>query len=1005
MTVDGIRGINAGFIQTLGALSRERESFSSLGGSSSVNLSSSLRIGARLFADSVGHLNDLISFTNISREKLTELSAVVDKLYNLAERASRAGAGRQSRSQFNSQFNRLAKDFEKIIKDAEVGGANLLTKGGLAELFTKVGLDVESSAKLASLFDNFRTTKNNDRLASSEIKNTSRLNLPSIVTPSVTTNQIELSEISAGFNEAFSFNGGALFVRSNSVYRLDSDGSESLLLDGGAYAYSDVKLKAVSASGAFVIETKNDLLEDPFGEYDLPSQLYQFSSGGTLAGAISNTVLDLENESVQYSSVRFTENGVFFLSEIREIDDQQINVRQTIFRSYEGETTALGRGSFSPGVTLEAGDEPYSVTLGDLNGDGILDMVTADRSSTTASIILGNGDGTFQPRTTVTTGDEPNSVTLGDLNGDGILDMVTADFGSNTASILLGNGDGTFQARTTVATGSNPYSVTLGDLNGDGILDMVIADESDNTASIMLGNGDGTFQARTTVATGSQPFSVTLGDLNGDGILDMVTADYGNNTASIMLGNGDGTFQARTTVATENGPNSVTLGDLNGDGILDMVTADRFSNTASIMLGNGDGTFQARTTVATGVSPISVTLGDLNGDGILDMVTADESDSTASIMLGNGDGTFQARTTVANGSSPASVTLGDLNGDGVLDFVTAGGSSNATVFLARTEFERSYSYNDGDPEPKRIYSLQVNQAGDSILKIEKGEDLFISASLYSFSGLEEEVEFSTALFQDLGPEAIKGFTLLNNGKVLIQAQGDTSDELYLYSKDSEELIQLFGSAENFLFDNLQSNGSGYFAFTDQASGLIKLYQLDGDSVDLITEYQAPSASHKLHFGDSQNPPKLWVEMLGESRSLLEFISTESVQPGSTVKLSLTNEELTAKIFSSSLTLENRAHAFKIAHDLKELKKQIRSNIDNLDEATKLIGKGLEAAREAGFAFLELSQSLKNVSDAESLAEIIRSRLRQKGGALALGGFDLASMAIAAYGLSKAGDRG
>jgi flagellin-like hook-associated protein FlgL len=296
------------------------------------------------------------------------------------------------------------------------------------------------------------------------------------------------------------------------------------------------------------------------------------------------------------------------------------------------------------------------------------------------------GTGRFAARSTTTTGSTPQSVTLGDLNGDGVLDMVTADSGGSTASILLGNGDGTFKARTTVQTGANPLSVTLGDLNGDGVLDIVTADSDDSTASIMLGNGNGTFKARTTVETGAFVGSVTLGDLNGDGVLDIVTADYGDSTASIMLGNGNGTFRARTTVQTGAFVGSVTLGDLNGDGILDIVTADGGADTASILLGNGDGTFTAHTTVQTGLNPNYVTLGDLNGDGYLDIVSSDGSDGTASILLGNGNGTFKGRTTVQTGDGPSSVTLGDLNGDGVLDIVTAeSGDSTASILLAETQ--------------------------------------------------------------------------------------------------------------------------------------------------------------------------------------------------------------------------------------------------------------------------------------------------------------------------------
>jgi flagellin-like hook-associated protein FlgL len=130
---------------------------------------------------------------------------------------------------------------------------------------------------------------------------------------------------------------------------------------------------------------------------------------------------------------------------------------------------------------------------------------------------------------------------VGDFNGDGLPDLVSADQGSNTLSVLLGNGNGTFQAKQTYATGTEPLWVSAGDFNGDGKPDLVSADYNSNVLSVFLANGDGTFQARQTYATGSNPASVEAADLNSDGVLDLVAADYSSNTVSVLLGNVGGT--------------------------------------------------------------------------------------------------------------------------------------------------------------------------------------------------------------------------------------------------------------------------------------------------------------------------------------------------------------------------------------------------------------------------------------------------------------------------------
>src|SRR5271168_5263239 len=94
----------------------------------------------------------------------------------------------------------------------------------------------------------------------------------------------------------------------------------------------------------------------------------------------------------------------------------------------------------------------------------------------------------------------PDSIAIGDLNGDGIPDLVVGnDEGDNfiggVASVLLGNGDGTFQAPVTYSYGATGYTVVaVGDVNGDGILDLVMVSGESNSLGVLLGNGDGTFQ-------------------------------------------------------------------------------------------------------------------------------------------------------------------------------------------------------------------------------------------------------------------------------------------------------------------------------------------------------------------------------------------------------------------------------------------------------------------------------------------------------------------------------
>ncbi|MBI5038562.1 MAG: VCBS repeat-containing protein [Nitrospirae bacterium] len=214
------------------------------------------------------------------------------------------------------------------------------------------------------------------------------------------------------------------------------------------------------------------------------------------------------------------------------------------------------------------------------------------------------------------TGEGPNSLALGDLNGDGVLDVVTADRSSDSMSVLLGKKDGTFQTAKMYTMGSSgidihhPEEVTMGDMNGDNRLDVVVISSGANSDSpgdlaVFLGNGDGTLQSPIFHTIGNQPISVALGDINLDGNMDAVTANYSSGDVAVLLGNGDGSFQPPIIYHT-NEVSSIALGDLNGDNILDMVASVFYSQTVVVLLGNGDGTFQSSNTYGIGLFRVCV---------------------------------------------------------------------------------------------------------------------------------------------------------------------------------------------------------------------------------------------------------------------------------------------------------------------------------------------------------------------------------------------------------------
>ena len=320
-------------------------------------------------------------------------------------------------------------------------------------------------------------------------------------------------------------------------------------------------------------------------------------------------------------------------------------------------------GTFSGNQDVAVGDAPSSLVVGDVDGDGDLDFLTANVGSSPGgvSLRLNNGSGTFSGSQNVAVDDAPYSVALGDVDGDGDLDLLTANIIGNTVSVRLNNGAGTFAGGSTVAVGTTPTSVVLGDVDGDGDLDFVTANRNANTVSVRLNNGAGTFAGGTDPAVGTGPQSVVLGDVDGDGDLDLLTANSNANTVSVRLNNGAGTFAGGSTVAVGTSPTSVVLGDVDGDGDLDLLAANNFVSTVSVRLNNGAGTFAGGTDPAVDTSPQAVVLGDVDGDGDLDLLTANQSANTVSVRLNQAPAPVITAVAVNPGGRGQRITLTGTN--------------------------------------------------------------------------------------------------------------------------------------------------------------------------------------------------------------------------------------------------------------------------------------------------------------------------------------------------------
>ena len=354
----------------------------------------------------------------------------------------------------------------------------------------------------------------------------------------------------------------------------------------------------------------------------------------------------------------------------------------------------------APGSPFAVAGKPNNVIAGDLNEDGKPDLVIACADGHIA-VLLGDGNGGFRPAKgspVKLSHSRPWEMALGDINGDGNLDLAVADHNSYAVSVLLGDGKGGFKPAPgspfVTKKGEHPHThgLALADVNGDGKLDLITANSDDNDVAVLLGDGKGGFAPApgSPFAVGPQPYPLTVGDVNGDGKPDIITpnSEPGERTLTVLLGDGRGSFRPApgSPFATAGRPYYVALGDINGDGKPDLVAAHADDQRVTILLGDGKGGFKSApySPVDLGGRAWGLVVADVNGDGKADLVAA--TGDTVRVLLGDGHGSFTAApgSPFPAGKGTYRLVVADLNGDGKPDIAATGEESNqVTVFLGK----------------------------------------------------------------------------------------------------------------------------------------------------------------------------------------------------------------------------------------------------------------------------------------------------------------------------------
>lgn len=333
-------------------------------------------------------------------------------------------------------------------------------------------------------------------------------------------------------------------------------------------------------------------------------------------------------------------------------------------KSFEG----LGALSSTYGNNFGVPSQPNVrwVTVADVNGDGLADLVTSDGASYVQTLIHDGTATKYVEGTRIALTDSIGDLRAADFNADGLIDLVTIGTAGGI-SVYLGAQDGTFSKRVDTSS-ERLQSLSMGDLDADGYLDLVTTDN--RTIVKWYGTGDGDFIPQPLIF--AQVAAVKILDVDGDGLNDIVIAESPGRTLCMWPAAADGvSFSDATCTLTSGDPSDLAIADFDGDGANDIaVTSTDLAAVEFFHVGRDgfrDWGAKRRRTTTLAARAGTLEVADIDANGLLDVITVAAEKNYVAFHFGAGTAEFPRTKRLSLGNTARATTVGDFDNDGKLD--------------------------------------------------------------------------------------------------------------------------------------------------------------------------------------------------------------------------------------------------------------------------------------------------------------------------------------------------